>query len=182
METLVRNALYRLRGWLLGRYLLMHGCKVGNGLRCMSWPVFRNTPRANIFLGDGVSFGKGVVIEVTPSGKLKLDDHVVIGDYCNLSSAECIHLKKWSGIAERVSLRDSFHEMKAGELYRKQISRSAPVVLCEDTGVGAGSVVLMGVLLPEGAFIGANSVVSRHDELEPGGIYAGNPLKLIRKR
>lgn len=182
METLVRSGLFRLRGWCVKIYLLLHGCKVGRNFKCVGFPTFRAVPKSNFHIADNVTLGVGVVLEITPSGRLQLDDNALIGDYCTLSSMESIHLKKWSGIAERVSIRDGFHGMKAGEYYRKQESTGMPVVLEEDSGVGAGCIVLKGVRIPRGTFIGANSVVTRGDVLEEMCIYAGNPLKKERKR
>jgi galactoside O-acetyltransferase len=46
--------------------------------------------------------------------------------------------------------------------------------------VGAGSVCLPGCYLEEGAAIGAMSLVKGF--IPPFTIYAGNPLRLIRKR
>ena len=34
----------------------------------------------------------------------------------------------------------------------------------------------------DGVFIGANAVVTEHDQLESFGIYAGSPLKLVKTR
>lgn len=182
MEASVRNGWYTLLGWCVKVYLRLHGCNVGSRFRCMGLPVFRAVPKSNIFIGNNVTLGHGVVLEVTPTGQLTLDNYVIIGDYCTISAAHSIHLHPWCGIAERVSLRDSFHQMSPDKLYRLQPSKGRPITLGEDTGVGAGGVVLEGVQLPKGAFIGANAVVSRHDALEEYGIYAGNPLKLVRKR
>lgn len=182
MEASVRNGWYTLLGWCVKVYLRLHGCRVGKRFRCMGLPWFRAVPRSNIAIGNNVTLGYGVVLEVTPTGKLTLDDYALIGDYCTISAAHSIHLKKYCAIAERVSLRDGFHQMSADKPYRLQPSKGRPIILEEDTGVGAGGVVLEGVQLPKGAFIGANAVVSRYDALEEYGIYAGNPLKLVRKR
>lgn len=182
METSLRNGMHRFRGFLVKGYLQLHGCSVGRNFKCVGFPVFRCVPKANFKIGDNVSIGCGVVFEITPEGRLQLDDYALIGDYCTISSAQFIHLKKWCAIAERVSLRDTFHRMEAGTNYREQESSGKPIVLEEDSGAGAGTVILKGVRLPKGTFIGANAVVSEHDELEEMGIYGGNPLKLVRKR
>lgn len=182
MEASVRNGWYRLVGALVKIYLQMHGCQVGKNFRCIGFPVFRCVPKSNIIIGNQVSLGYGVIFEITPAGRLQLDDFALISDYCTLSSMHSIHMKPWSAIAERASLRDGFHQMARDEKYRKQPSVGAPIILDEDTGIGAGTVVLMGVHLPKGAFVGANSVVSRRDQLEEYGIYAGNPLIKVKER
>jgi len=48
--------------------------------------------------------------------------------------------------------------------------------------IGANSVILPGVTIPDGCAIGALSMVRSEDKLEPYGIYAGVPLRFIRRR
>ena len=72
--------------------------------------------------------------------------------------------------------------MKKDQPYRLQGNISEPIIIEEDTGVGAGCVVLMGVTIPKGAFIGSNSLITKKNNLEPYGIYGGNPLKLLKQR
>ncbi len=48
--------------------------------------------------------------------------------------------------------------------------------------LGANSVVLPNVTIPEGVAIGALSIVRPKDKLEPFGLYAGCPIRFIRKR
>ncbi len=182
METLVRNAAYRLRGGLVKQYLRWHGCRVGKNFRCIGFPVFRCVPKSNYFIGNNVTVGCGVIFEVTPKGRIQLDDHALIGDYCTVSAAHFIHFKIWSGIAERVSIRDGFHEMAPDENYRLQGSSGSPIELGAESGIGTGTVVLQGAKIPSGTFIGANSVVTGNSVMEEKSIYAGNPLKFIRKR
>jgi acetyltransferase-like isoleucine patch superfamily enzyme len=90
--------------------------------------------------------------------------------------------KKWSGVAENVSIRDGNHQFKANPHFRLQETIAAPIEIGEGSGIGAGSVVLMGAKIAKGAFIGANSIVTKKSQIEENGIYAGNPLKFITKR
>lgn len=58
--------------------------------------------------------------------------------------------------------------------------RFGDIKICDDAYVGAGTVVMPGVTIGEGALVGANSLVNR--DLKPWGIYFGNPVKLIGMR
>lgn len=69
MEASVRNGWYTLLGLLVKGYLRLHGCRVGKRFRCMDLPKFRAVPRSNIFIGNNVTLGYGVVLEVTSTGK-----------------------------------------------------------------------------------------------------------------
>lgn len=182
LEAALKNMTYRCKGRCLKIYLLLHGCKVGKKLKCLQFPNFRAIPKKNITIGNNVTIGKNVTFEIGNEGKLIFDDNVLIADNILLSTLTLIRLGKWSAIAENVSIRGSFHEMKKDQPYRLQGNISEPIIIEEDTGVGAGCVILMGVTIPKGTFIGSNSLVTKNDELEEYGIYGGNPLKLLKKR
>lgn len=57
--------------------------------------------------------------------------------------------------------------------------RYAPVRVCDGAIVGFRSTLLPGSTVGAGSVVGANSVVS--GGLDPGGVYAGNPARLIRR-
>lgn len=182
IEQACRNMRFRWKGRLFKLYLLLHGCKVGKSLKCMGFPKMRAVPKKNIVIGDHVTLGRDVVFEIGHEGKLTIGNHVLLADHILLSTISEIKIGDWAAIAENVSVRGSFHEMKKDQPYRLQGNVSEPIVLEEDTGIGAGCVVLMGVTVPKGAFIGSNSTVVKNTELVSYGIYGGSPLKLLKMR
>ena len=54
------------------------------------------------------------------------------------------------------------------------------ITIENDAYIGAGTIVMPGVKIGEGAVVGANSLVNHN--LKPWGIYFGNPVKLIGTR
>jgi len=182
LEQALLNLRYRCKGRWFKLYLLLHGCKVGKNLKCLNFPKFRALPHKNIAIGNNVTIGRNVTFEIAKEGKLTIGNNVLLADNILLSTISEIKINDWAAIAENVSIRGSFHEMKQEKPYRLQGNISEPIILGDDTGIGAGCVVLMGVTIPKGAFIGSNSTVTKKDELEEYGIYGGNPLKLIKKR
>ena len=58
--------------------------------------------------------------------------------------------------------------------------RYGDIKICDDAYLGANCVVMPGVTIGEGALVGANALVNRN--LEPWGIYFGNPVKKIGER
>lgn len=58
--------------------------------------------------------------------------------------------------------------------------RYGAVTICDDAYLGANCTVMPGVTIGEGALVGANSFVNK--DLEPWGIYVGNPARKIRDR
>ena len=182
IEQACRNLRCRCKGQLFKMYLLLHGCSVGKGLKCVGIPRLRAIPYKNIVIGNNVTFGRDITLEIVNEGKLILGNNVLLADNILLSTFSEIIIGNWAGIAENVSIRGSFHKMRKDQIYRLQGNVSEPIFLDEDTGIGAGSVVLMGVHVPKGVFIGANSTISKNNEFESYGIYGGNPLKLLKLR
>jgi acetyltransferase-like isoleucine patch superfamily enzyme len=160
----------------------MHGCKVGRGLKCASFPYFKGFPNRNVEIGDYVDLGKNNTIELAKEGKLILEDHVLLHQNILISCNNRIVFRKWSGVAENASIRDGNHTFDKSDYFRRQKGVSEAIEIGEGSGIGAGSVVLMGSKIAKGAFIGANSVVTKKSTIEEDGIYAGNPLRLIGKR
>jgi virginiamycin A acetyltransferase len=62
---------------------------------------------------------------------------------------------------------------------RFQASRGG-IVIGNDVWIGANCVLLDGTRIPNGVVIGAGSLV--REGLEVYGVYAGNPLRLIKRR
>lgn len=181
-EAVRRNRSSRLKGFFLKLYLLMHGCRVGKGLKCSTWPYFKGFPNRNIVIGDNVDLGRNNTIELNKEGKLVFGDHVLLHQNILISCNKEIIFEKWCAVAENASIRDGNHKFAASQYYRLQDTVSERIIIGEGSGIAAGTVVLPGAVVSRGAFIGANSLVTRRDKIEANGIYGGNPLKLIKMR
>jgi len=182
IEAVIRNRSSRIKGMILKLYLITHGCKVGKNLKCASLPYFIGFPNKNISIGNNVDLGRNLTIELAKNAKLVIEDQVLFHQNILISCNSQIIFKKWSGVAENVSIRDGNHQFKAGTYFRLQETVAEPIEIGEGAGIGAGSVVLMGSRIAKGSFIGANSIVTKKNQIEENGIYAGNPLKFITKR
>jgi acetyltransferase-like isoleucine patch superfamily enzyme len=181
-STALRNLSYRHRGFWVRLYLGAHGCKVGSGLKCRKWPIFRNVPKRNIEIGNNVHFGYFITFEVTPAGKITIGHNVDFTHNVIISANRRVEIGNDCMFAENVSIRDSSHGTSKREQMARQASKSETVLVGNDVWIGAGSQVLMGSNVPEGVVIGAQSIVSKKSALEEYGIYAGRPVAFIKKR
>lgn len=64
--------------------------------------------------------------------------------------------------------------------YPEVVQRPQGVMIGNDVYIGQGAFIMSGVTIGNGAVVGAHAVVTR--DLEPYGVYAGVPARLIRKR
>lgn len=170
----------RIRGSVLKLFLKMLGCKVGGNFRCAGWPNFKVYPSGNINIGNHVTIGKQFTLEITPSGYLDIGDHAHFADRVILSSIDLVYIGAYVGIADDTSIRGSFHLLSKETPIAISPSYGKPVRIEKNTSVGAHCTILPGVIIPEGVFIGANSVVTAKSQLQANAVYAGNPVKFVR--
>lgn len=114
---------------------------------------------------------------------------VEIGADCYINSGTVMYTGNGIRIGQQVliaancTLAPVNHEFRdrSRPILGQRFSPSKGGILIEDdVWIGAGSVVLDGSILRQGCVVGALSLV--RGELEPYGIYAGNPLKKIGER
>ena len=98
-----------------------------------------------------------------------------LGDYSSLSTG--VRILCWS---------DDFAEdvitIVPPELRQMKQGICGDVVLERLTGVGANSVVMPDNHVPEGTAIGASSFVPPRFAFEPWSVYAGCPVRLLKRR
>ncbi|AXS82518.1 acyltransferase [Marinobacter sp. Arc7-DN-1] len=154
---------------------------------------------SNVFISDKASF-------YNPA-KISIGSHVRIDDFCVLSAGEGgieignyvhvavfssligagkIKLSDFVNISSRVSIYSSNDDYSGTSLTNPMVPadfknvHSAEVELKSHVIVGSGSVILPGVILNEGAAVGALSMVTR--DCKEFTIYSGVPAKALKFR
>lgn len=182
IEQIIRNNFRKLKGIVFKVYLQIHGCKVGTGLKCYTFPNLRAVPKSNITIGNNVTFGINCTLEVTNKGYLNIANGVNITQNVIISSNARIQIGECSLIGENVSIRDSNHGIALGETIQNQATTSAEVIIGKDVWICANTIILKGSQLSDGSVVGANSLVNSRSKIEQNKIYAGSPVSYIKDR
>jgi putative colanic acid biosynthesis acetyltransferase WcaF len=155
--------------WLLVSLMLFRLCPIKlSGLKCWTLRCF------------GARIGRGVVIKpqvkITFPWKLTIGDHVWIGEESWLLNLERIVIGNNVCISQRAFLCTGSHNYKlpAFNLIVK------PINVEDGAWLGANCWVGPGVRVGNHAVLTAGSVAS--ENLEPFGIYRGNPAVFVRPR
>lgn len=147
----------------------------GNGLSIENYGVMH--------IGDDFQGGGAIHLLTYPSGELTIGNRLFIGDQCKVIAGDAkISIGDDCLIAEQVSIRASNHGTSAECPMNKQPNIYKDISIGSDVWIGRGAVILAGSRIPDGAVIGANSVVTASVVIERYCIYAGNPAKKIRCR
>lgn len=139
--------------WLAFRALLG---RMGRGV-LIDYGVYFRYPR-DIEIGNHVSINRGCEF-ITSSdlrSRIRIGDHVAMAPYVRLYAAGHDY--------RHLSLPDT-----AGD-----------ITIEDHCWIGAGSVILQGVRIGEGAVIGAGSVVTR--DIPPYSVAAGVPARVFKQR
>ena len=115
-------------------------------------------------------------VKITFPWKLTLGDHVWLGEECWLLNLAPITLEDSVCISQRAFLCTGNHNYKSPsfDLITK------PIQVERGAWIGAGAFVGPGVSVGSHAVLAAGSVATK--DLEPYGIYQGNPAVRVRER
>ena len=128
----------------------------------------------------GARVGIGVTIKpqvkITFPWKLEIGDHVWLGEECWLLNLERITIGNNVCISQRAFLCTGSHNHKLPtfDLIVK------PIIVEDGAWIGAGAWVGPGVTVGNHAVLAAGSIATK--DLEPHGIYRGNPAVFLRPR
>lgn len=156
---------------------------VGNNPRLSDKASYYNCK--NIVIGDNVRIDDFCVLSAGAGG-IQIGCHVHVAASSLLVGQGKITLEDFSGLSSRVSIYSSSDDYTGAALTNPTIPAEftnvthAAVSIGRHVIIGAGSVVLPGVILEEGVAIGALSLVSKG--CKSFGIYSGVPAKRIKER
>ncbi|MDO8346003.1 MAG: acyltransferase [Cellvibrio sp.] len=168
----------------------LQGGKIGQGVKIRGRIFVRNRG-GNLIIGNNVTINSSR--RVNPAGladkfSLTVQKGAVfeIGEYsgasnCTIYCATEIRIGSHVMIGVDCRIYDwDFHPIS--HLDRRNSSqpniKSAPVTIEDDVFIGAGSFVLKGVRISQGAIIGAGSVVVKN--IPAFQLWGGNPARFIR--
>ena len=175
----VLSVLSILVGRVRARLIAVRGARVGAkaavGPRCIvdrPWCVE---------LGDRVLIEADVYLKIVADGAaLKLGEHTFIGRGVEFDIMSSVSVGSHSLIAPRCFITDHVHGIRPDLRIDQQPCEAQPVVIGSDVWLGAGTVVLPGVKIGDGAVVGANSVVT--SDVAPYTVVAGAPARFLRNR
>ncbi len=146
--------------------------------------------RSSIYCPENISIGDNVRIDdyvvIIGSGSLRIENNVQLCNYCFLGCTAGIVIQSFSTLAPGVKIFSSSDDYSGEYLTNPTLpkeltgGKKAPVLLEKHVIVGAGTVILPGVVLHEGVSVGALSLVKK--DLDAWGMYAGQPAKFLKKR
>lgn len=155
----------------------------GEDVRISTKASFHNA--GNIRIGSHVRIDDFCVLSAGRGG-IVIGNFIHVGVFSSLIGAGTITLHDFCNLSARTSIYSSNDDYSGARMTNPTVPPQftgvthAPVTIGRHAIVGAGSVLLPGVLLEEGAAVGALSLVKQ--KCRAFGIYAGSPARRIGTR
>lgn len=144
--------------------------KINRLIRSASWNAKLDS------LGENSIIYPSVVIHAP--NKVKIGRHCAIAEFVHMWGGGTITIGNSVIIASHAVITSQTHD-KCATSYRDTTVRS-PIVICDNVWVGAGAIILPGIILGEGCIIGSGAVVTRN--VAPWTTVAGVPATPISQR
>lgn len=133
-----------------------------------------------IVLGDSAWIERGAVLWAF-DGSICAASNVYLGPYVTIYGHGGVEIGPDSLVSMHATILSSNHGVPPlGHKIREQPDELLPTKIGRDVWIGANAVILGGVTIGDGAVVAAGAVVTR--DVEAGGIVAGAPARLLRKR
>lgn len=107
-----------------------------------------------------------------------IENEVTIGN--NVTIKPCVQL--WDGVTVEDDVFIGSNVTFTNDMYPRSKNKEWKILktrVCKGASIGAGSTILPGITIGEGAFIAAGSVVTK--DVPAGELWKGNPAKFYRK-
>ena len=147
-------------------------------------------PRAHVIRPEAVSIGDSVIIDdfvfLDGGTSATIGSFVHIAAFTTIAGGGVLEMGDFTGLSGGVRVYTGNEDYLGGCLTNPavpapyRIPIRGAVRIDAHAIVGANSVILPGVLIGEGAVVGAQSLVTR--DCEPWTIYAGTPAKPVKAR
>jgi acetyltransferase-like isoleucine patch superfamily enzyme len=140
---------------------------------------------SRIHIGDCVRIDDFCILSAGAGG-IRLGSFIHIACFCSLIGQEKIEMEDYSNLSSRVAIYSSSDDYTGNAMTNPMVPADftnvdhRPVHIGRHCIVGAGAVILPGVVLGEGSAVGALALVVK--SCEAFRIYGGVPAKLIRSR
>ena len=123
---------------------------------------------------------------ISAAGEIRLGRHIHIGAHVSLIGGGGILIDDFAGVSHGAKLLSTSDDLSGGALTGPTVSEELravdkrPIHIGRHAVIGAGSVILPGVTLGDGAVVGALSLV--RDDVAPWTIWAGIPARHVGNR
>jgi acetyltransferase-like isoleucine patch superfamily enzyme len=153
---------------------------IGDGVTFGNHVEVNNSPDSDVIIGPGTRIESNCVLNVSAAGRLVIGSNTKINRFNVISCNRLIEIGDHVMTAAFCHILDANHGVARDETIRRQAKELLETHIGNDVWIGTLCTVLAGSRIGDGVVVGAGSTT--RGVLEPYGIYAGSPARLVRTR
>ncbi|MCI7302393.1 MAG: acyltransferase [Clostridiales Family XIII bacterium] len=156
------------------------------GKEVMIFPMAKIVSPDRVEIGDHSRLCDYVFIHTGYTGNYKIGRYTDLEPFTCLWAGGDIVIGNFVNVAPAVVFLSAKFEYKNGSILTSVIQQNEEniqhesIIVEDHVLIGTHSTIMAGVHIGEGAIIGANSLVNK--DLDPWGVYVGNPIRKIGER
>ena len=149
-------------------------------------------PLAKLAYPENIVWGHNVIIDdfvfIVSKRRTRLGNYVHIASFASITGGGDCSIGDYSTLSSGVRIFTGTEDISGASLLGAaipapfRVAIRSLVEIGKHCMVGANSVILPGVFMPDGVVIGAMSLVLQNTTLLPWSIYAGSPVRFLRAR
>lgn len=137
--------------------------------------------KGRVEAGAGCVFGNNVVLRTHKRGRIALGAGVELADYTLLQINSELTVGDNTHIGPYVVLRDTNHVFQGTDIHWRITPHiTEPIRIGANCYLGAGTYVMPGVDIGDGAVVAPRSIVNR--DIGPAEVWAGSPARMVAHR
>ena len=142
-------------------------------------------PPSSVLGAERIHVGKEVVVMegadlcTYGDGEIHFDDGAMFTRFGSITATTSVKVGRRVLTSDNVSITDSWAPGMPDRPRTVPMPPSAPVVIEDGAYLGANSIILPGVTVGAGAFVGEGAVVT--EDVPPHTLVYGNPAKVVRR-
>lgn len=137
--------------------------------------------KGKVYVGARCTLRGNLVLRTHKGGRITLHDDVTIADYCLFQINALAEIGEGSYIGPYTVVRDTNHMFQGTDIHWRLTPHiTEPIVVGKNCFIGAGTYLMPGVTIGDGALVAPRSVVTR--DVGPLEVWAGSPARMVAHR
>jgi acetyltransferase-like isoleucine patch superfamily enzyme len=137
--------------------------------------------KGRLYAGQGCVFGNNLVLRTHKRGRIRFGAGVEVSDYALFNINSELNVGENTYIGPYTVLRDTNHVFQGtGVHWRLTPHITEPITIGRNCFLGAGTYIMPGVTIGDGAVIAPRSIVNR--DIGENEIWAGSPARMAAHR
>lgn len=112
-----------------------------------------------VYLGNNIGLRNNVFLSVRGGAKLSIGDNVFINNGCNIVAHQNISIGKNTKFGQNVLVFDHDYDYKVDGGVSAKVYKNSDVIIGEGCWIGAGSIILRGSRIGDNSIVGAGCVL-----------------------